>query len=285
VKLFRFGQPGAEKPGLILDGQGRVDVSQFGEDYDERFFGTDGIARLAAWFDANAAQCPRVDADARIAPSVARPSKIVCVGLNFREHAAETGAAVPKEPMLFMKATSAISGPYDDLVLPRGAQKTDWEVELAVVIGRRARYVAKERALDYVAGYVLHNDISERAFQKERGGQFTKGKSSDGFAPVGPFLVTRDALDVSNLSMWTRVNGKVCQDGNTRDMLCDVPTLVSYISEFMSLLPGDIISTGTPPGVGLGMKPPLFLKPGDVIEYGIEGLGEARQLVVADPGH
>jgi len=279
MKLFRFGPEGAEKPGLIVGGAGRVDVSAFGEDYGESFFGSDGPARLARFYAEHADRCPHVPANARIGPAIARPSKIVCVGLNYRDHALETGAQVPTEPVLFMKASSAICGPYDDLRLPRGSQKTDWEVELGVVIGKTARYVEKSAALQHVAGYVLLNDYSERAFQKERGGQFTKGKSADTFAPIGPFVVTADALDASDLRLWLNVNGEVCQDSRSSALIFPVPELIAYISSFMTLLPGDLISTGTPAGVGLGRKPPSFLKAGDCVEFGIDGLGEARQQV------
>src|SRR6478609_6775144 len=281
MKLFRFGPVGREKPGLIVDGEGRVDVSAFGEDYDEAFFGSNGPARLARFYAERSAHCPRVAADARIGPAVARPSKIVCVGLNYRDHALETGAQIPSEPVLFMKASSAVCGPYDDLRLPRGSLKTDWEVELGVVIGNTARYVAEASALAHVAGFVLLNDYSERAFQKERGGQFTKGKSADTFAPIGPFLVTSDAIDASDLRLWLSVNGEPCQDSRTSALLFAVPKLIAYISSFMTLLPGDVLSTGTPAGVGAGHNPPRFLSPGDLVEFGIEGLGEARQLVIA----
>jgi len=280
MKLFRFGPEGAERPGLVVDGKGRVDVSAFGEDYGEAFFGSDGPARLARFYAEQPGRCPHVPADVRIAPALARPSKIVCVGLNYRDHALETGAPIPSEPVLFMKASSAICGPYDDLRLPRGALKTDWEVELGVVIGKPARYVEQSAALDHVAGYVLLNDYSERAFQKERGGQFTKGKSADTFAPIGPFVVTPDAIDASDVRLWLNVNGEPCQDSRTSSMLFSVPELIAYISGFMTLLPGDVLSTGTPAGVGAGRKPPRFLRPGDIVEFGIDGLGEARQLVV-----
>jgi len=280
MKLFRFGPVGQEKPGLIVDGVGRVDVSAFGEDYGEAFFGSDGPARLARFYMEHPEQCPHVAADARIAAAVARPSKIVCVGLNYRDHALETGAPIPSEPVLFMKASSAVCGPYDDLRLPRGSSKTDWEVELGVVIGKTARYVEESAALEHVAGYVLLNDYSERAFQKERGGQFTKGKSADTFAPVGPFVVTADALDASDLRLWLSVNGEPCQDGRTSTMLFSVPALIAYISSFMTLLPGDVLSTGTPAGVGAGRTPARFLRAGDIVEFGIDGLGEARQVVI-----
>jgi 2,4-diketo-3-deoxy-L-fuconate hydrolase len=281
MKLFRFGAVGAEKPGLIVDGVGRVDVSAFGEDYGEGFFGSDGPARLGRFYAEHPEQCPHVAADARIAPAIARPSKIVCVGMNYRDHALETGSKIPDEPVLFMKATSAICGPYDGLVLPRGSVKADWEVELGVVIGKTARYVTEEKALDHVAGFVLLNDYSEREFQRERGGQFTKGKSADSFAPIGPFVVTADALDASDLRLWLNVNGEPCQDSRTSSLIFSVPQLIAYISSFMTLLPGDLLSTGTPAGVGLGRKPPSFLKAGDLVEYGIDGLGEARQTVSA----
>jgi 2,4-didehydro-3-deoxy-L-rhamnonate hydrolase len=281
MKLFRFGPVGAEKPGLIVDGVGRVDVSAFGADFGEAFFAEDGPARVARFYAEHPEQCPHVPADARIGPAIARPSKIVCVGLNYRDHALETGAAIPDEPVLFMKATTAICGPYDDVVLPRGSEKTDWEVELGVVIGKTARYASEERAMDHVAGFVLCNDYSERAFQRERGGQFTKGKSADSFAPIGPFLVTAAALDASDLRLWLNVNGEPCQDSRTSSLIFSVPQLIAYVSSFMTLLPGDLLSTGTPAGVGLGRKPPSFLKVGDLVEYGIEGLGEARQTVSA----
>lgn len=281
MKLFRFGPVGAEKPGLIVDGVGRVDVSAFGEDYGEAFFGLDGPARLSRFYADQPGQCPHVPADVRIGPAISRPSKIVCVGLNYRDHALETGAQLPTEPVLFMKASSAVCGPYDDLLLPRGSHKTDWEVELGVVIGKTARYVERSTALDHVAGYVLLNDYSERAFQKERGGQFTKGKSADSFAPIGPFVVTADAIDASDLRLWLNVNGEPCQDGRSSAMLFSVPELIAYISSFMTLLPGDLLSTGTPAGVGAGRNPPRFLRAGDIVEFGIEGLGEARQRVSA----
>jgi 2,4-diketo-3-deoxy-L-fuconate hydrolase len=279
MKLFRFGPPGFEKPGLIVDGVGRVDVSAFGEDFNEAFFGSDGLTRLARFYAAQPEFCPHVAADSRIGPAIARPSKVVCVGLNYRDHAAETGAQVPTEPVLFMKASSAICGPYDDLILPRGSVKTDWEVELGVVIGKTARYVEQSQALQHVAGYVLLNDYSERAFQRERGGQFTKGKSADSFLPIGPFLVTQDAIDASDLALWLNVNGEPCQRSRTRELIFGVPELIAYISSFMTLLPGDVLSTGTPAGVGLGRSPPSFLRHGDVVEFGIDGLGEARQQV------
>ena len=281
MKLIRFGPSGAEKPGLILPDGDRVDASAFGSDWDERFLGSDGLARLAAWARDHAARAPRVPEDARLGPCVARPSKIVCIGLNYADHARETKAKIPDEPIIFFKATTALCGPDDDLVLPRGSVKTDWEVELAVVVGRRARYVTPEDAPAHVAGYALHNDYSERQDQLERGGQWSKGKSQDTFAPLGPFLGTPDEIqDVRDLPMWLTVNGEMRQRSSTKQMIFDVPTLVSYLSRFMTLLPGDVISTGTPHGVGLGFDPPVFLKAGDVVELAIEGLGRQRQRVV-----
>ncbi len=282
MKLIRFGPAGAERPGLQLPDGRRIDATAFGSDYDEAFFGGDGIARLSAWAQAHAHGAPTVPSDARLGPPLCRPSKIVCVGLNFRDHAAESGMALPTEPVIFFKATSAIIGPNDDVIIPRGSEKTDWEVELAIVIGARASYVSEEDALAHVAGYVLHNDYSERAFQLERGGQWVKGKSCDTFAPLGPFIATRDELhDVSNLAMWLTVNGERKQNGNTRELVFGVATLVSYISQFMTLLPGDVISTGTPAGVAMGHKPPRFLHDGDVVALGIDGLGESQQRVRA----
>jgi 2,4-didehydro-3-deoxy-L-rhamnonate hydrolase len=282
MKLIRFGEPGSENPGLILPDGSRVDASAFGSDYDESFFDSDGIARLASWARTNAAKARRVDPAARLGPPVARPSKIVCIGLNYRDHAAETGASAPSEPVLFFKATTSLAGPNDPVVIPKGAHKVDWEVELAVVIGARASYISKEQANNHIAGYALHNDYSERSFQLERGGQWVKGKSADTFAPLGPFLATHDEIPNSgDLPMWLKVNGEFRQKSTTANMIFGVPTLVSYVSQFMTLLPGDIISTGTPAGVGLGMKPAKYLQPGDVVELGIEGLGESRQRVVA----
>ena len=279
MKLIRFGAPDHETPGLILDDGRRIDASAFGADYDERFFGGDGLARLAAWAQANAATAPTVDASVRLGPCIARPSKIVCVGLNYSDHAKESGMPIPAEPILFFKATSSIVGPNDDVVIPRKSQKTDWEVELAIIIGKKAQYVGEADAMNHVAGYALHNDYSEREWQLERGGQWVKGKSCDTFAPLGPFLATTDEVpDPHNLSMWLTVNGVKRQNSSTAQMIFNVPQLVSYISQFMTLLPGDVISTGTPPGVGLGLKPePIFLKVGDVVELGVEGLGSQRQ--------
>jgi 2,4-didehydro-3-deoxy-L-rhamnonate hydrolase len=281
MKLIRFGDPGREKPGLQLEDGTRVDASAFGSDYDEAFFGGDGLKHLREWASVHAARAPRVASGTRLGPPVRRPSKIVCIGLNYRDHAAETGAEIPKEPVIFFKATSSLVGPDDDMVTPRGATKVDWEVELAVVIGARASYVSKADAPRHVAGYALHNDYSERTFQLERGGQWSKGKGCDTFAPLGPFLATPDEIpNPQALGMWLTVNGETRQKSSTANMIFDVPTLVSYLSQFMTLLPGDVISTGTPAGVGLGMKPePRYLETGDVVELGIEGLGRSRQRV------
>ena len=276
MRLIRFGEPGLEKPGVVLENGTRLDVSAFIRDYDEAFFGNQRIEELRA----NLSFAPKVDQSIRLGPPICRPSKIVCIGLNFRDHAKESKMQVPNEPVIFFKATSSLVGPNDDLVIPKNASKVDWEVELAVVIGRRASYIAKEQALDYVAGYALHNDYSERSFQLERGGQWVKGKSADTFAPLGPFLVTVDEMsDTGRLGMWLKVNGEFRQKSSTSQMIFDVPTLVSYVSQFMSLLPGDVISTGTPAGVALGQNPPQYLKPGDAVELGIDGLGESRQTV------
>jgi 2,4-diketo-3-deoxy-L-fuconate hydrolase len=281
MKLIRFGKPGAERPGLLLPDGTRVDASGFGHDWNEAFLGSGGLARLAAWVRDDAATAPRVPAEERLGPPIARPSKIICIGLNYADHARETKAKVPEEPIIFFKATTALCGPDDDLVLPRGSVKTDWEVELAVVIGRRARYVALEDAPAHVAGYALHNDYSERQDQLERGGQWSKGKSHDTYAPLGPFLATPDEVrDVHDLDMWLTVNGEPRQKSSTNQMVFGVAHLVSYLSRFMTLLPGDVISTGTPAGVAMGFDPPAFLKAGDVVELGIEELGSQRQRVV-----
>lgn len=285
MKLVRFGEVGQEKPGVQLENGTRLDVSAFGRDYDEDFFGTDGLAQLKDWLAKNEDNCPKVDQSVRLGAPLVRPSKIVCVGLNYAKHAAESGMAVPKEPVLFFKATSAMVGPNDDVIIPKGSEKTDWEVELAVVIGKKASYVTEANALDHVAGYVLHNDYSERAFQIEREGQWVKGKSCDTFAPVGPFIATKDEIkDPNNLHLWLKLNGETVQDSSTSDFIFNVQEVVSYISQFMTLLPGDIISTGTPFGVGLGFNPPKYLKPGDVVELGIEGLGSSKQTARAYNG-
>jgi 2-keto-4-pentenoate hydratase/2-oxohepta-3-ene-1,7-dioic acid hydratase in catechol pathway len=286
MKLIRFGKAGAEKPGVLLKDGSRIDVSSFGADYDEAFFTSGGIARLRSWIETNAASAPRIAPSVRLGPPICRPSKIVCIGINFRDHAAESKMELPKEPIIFFKSTTALVGPNDLLVIPKNATKVDWEVELALVIGKRSLYVSREQALDCVAGYVLHNDYSERSFQLERGGQWVKGKSADTFAPLGPFLATPDEIpNPSALPLWLKVNGEIRQKSTTANMLFDVATLISYVSEFMTLLPGDVISTGTPPGVALGMNPPPYLKPGDIVELGIDGLGESRQEVISWESH
>src|SRR5436190_973093 len=282
MKLIRFGEAGRERPGLQLRDGSSVDASRFGADYDEAFFQSDGLERLAAWAEREAARAPRLEPGVRLGPPLCRPSKIVCIGLNFRDHAAESGMEIPREPVIFLKSTSSLVGPNDHLIIPRGGAKVDWEVELAVVIRGRASYVDVARASGHIAGYVLHNDYSERAFQLERGGQWVKGKSADTFAPLGPFLATPDEVaDVGRLGMWLAVNGEMRQQSTTANMIFSVTDLVSYVSGFMTLLPGDVISTGTPSGVGLGMKPsPVYLRPGDEVALGIDGLGESRQRVV-----
>ncbi len=278
MKLLRYGPPGQEKPGM-LDAEGRIrDLSAHVDDIAGAALLPDGLDRLRA---IDPATLPLVEGNPRLGPCVGRVGKMVCIGLNFSDHAAETGMAVPPEPIIFMKATSAIVGPNDPIELPRGSEKTDWEVELAFVIGKTAKYVSEDEAMDHVAGYCIVNDVSERAFQIEKQGQWTKGKSCDSFGPTGPWLVTRDEVeDPQNLKMWLEVNGHRYQDGSSATMVYGVRYLVSYLSRFMSLQPGDIISTGTPPGVGMGQKPQVFLKTGDVVELGIEGLGTQRQMVV-----
>ena len=284
MKLFRFGPAGQEKPGVIVNGK-KMDVTAFGEDFGEEFLGSDGLNRLKKWLETNASKCPIVPDSERLGPPITRPSKIICVGLNYTKHALESKMDKPAEPLFFFKSTTAICGPYDDVIIPKNSVKTDWEVELAFVIGKKAQYVEEKDWAQYVAGYVLHNDISEREFQLERGGQWVKGKSADTFAPIGPYLVTTDEIaDSNNLKIWLKLNDKIMQDSNTVDLIFEIPKLVSYISQFMTLLPGDLISTGTPAGVGLGMKPPFYLKPGDVMELGIEGLGVSKQHVKAYPG-
>ena len=280
MKLVRYGAPGAEKPGLI-DADGRIrDLSAHVPDIAGAALAADALDGLAAL---DIAALPLVAEGTRLGPCVAGTGKFICIGLNFSDHAAESGMKMPPEPVVFMKATSAIAGPNDDVPIPRGSEKTDWEVELAVVIGKTAKYVPQDEAMDYVAGYCVCHDVSERGFQLERFGQWTKGKSCDGFGPIGPWLATRDEIpDPQNLGMWLKVNGATMQDGSTKTMVYGVAYLVSYLSQFMSLQPGDIISTGTPPGVGLGFKPPRYLKAGDVVELGIEGLGSQKQAFVPD---
>lgn len=282
MKLIRFGEVGKEKPGVQLENGTKIDVSLFGEDYNEAFFETDGIERLKTWLKNNESNCSTVSEDTRLGSPVCRPSKLLCIGLNYAKHAAEAGMKVPSEPVLFFKSTTAIVGPNDDVVIPKGSVKTDWEVELAVVIGKKASHVSKDDIMDYIAGYVLHNDISERAFQIEREGQWCKGKGCDTFAPLGPFMATKDEIkDPNNLHLWLKLNGKTMQDSSTSDFIFNIQEAISYITQFMTLLPGDVISTGTPFGVGMGLNPQMFLKPGDVMELGIEGLGVSIQNVKA----
>lgn len=281
MKLIRFRENGTEKPGIFLDEQ-FFDVSSFGEEYNETFFETRGLRRLETFVAKKRDSLRKLEPDIALGAPFQRPSKIVCIGLNYADHAKETGATPPAEPVIFLKATTSLVGPSDPIVIPKGSVKTDWEVELAVVMDKRASYVSEEEAMDFVAGYCLHNDVSEREYQLERGGTWDKGKGCDSFAPMGPFLVTKDEIsDVDNLKLWLKVNGQTMQDGTTANLIFKIPFLISYVSRFMTLLPGDVISTGTPAGVGLGMKPNVYLKPGDVVELGIDGLGRATQNVVA----
>jgi 2,4-diketo-3-deoxy-L-fuconate hydrolase len=274
MKLFRYGAPGKERPAVVLpSGQG-IDVTGYVNDFDEAFFESNGISGLAEWVKTHASSSPAVPSGSRYGSCVARPSKIICVGLNYAKHAAESKMDPPKEPVLFFKSTTALCGPNDELVIPKGSEKTDWEVELAVVIGKTASYISEEDAPRHIAGYCVHNDYSERAWQLERGGQWVKGKSADTYAPLGPWLVTPDeAGDPGNLKLWLKLNGQVMQDSSTSDLIFKVPHIVSYISQFMTLLPGDVISTGTPQGVGMGQNPQRYLRPGDKVQLGIEGLG------------
>ena len=279
MKLIRFGKEGQEKPGIHLEGE-NYDLSAFVEDYDESFFEQNGLQKLVGIV--NEKKLPLIEDGQRIGSPIARPSKILCIGLNYAKHAKETGAAIPTEPILFLKSTSSLTGPYDHIIIPKNSEKTDWEVELGVVIGKKASYVSEAEAMDYVAGYVLHNDVSERAFQLERGGTWDKGKGCDSFAPLGPWLVTKDEIpNPHKLRLWLSLNGKMMQDSNTDDLIFNIPQLISYSSEFMTLLPGDVISTGTPAGVGLGLSPNIYLKPGDVVELGIDGLGSSKQTTIA----
>ena len=282
MKLIRFGEINNEKPGVLLPDGIKKDVSKFVKDYDEHFFGNQGIEKLNNWLEKNHDSCPVIQNDVRLGPPLLRPSKIVCVGLNYSKHAKESGMDVPEEPVLFFKASSAIIGPYDSIIIPKGSEKSDWEVELAIVIGNKASYVSEKDALSHVAGYVLHNDVSERSYQLERSGQWVKGKSCDTFAPIGPFIATPDEIgDPNNLNLWLKLNGEQMQNSNTSDFIFNIQQVVSYISQFMTLLPGDVISTGTPFGVGLGLNPPRYLKDGDVIELGIDGLGVSKQTCKA----
>ena len=281
MKLIRFGAIGKEKPGVIIN-EKRYDVSSIVSDFNEAFFDENGLEKLKKALESNPV-LPEVSADVRLGSPVARPSKIICIGLNYVDHCKETGASIPTEPIIFFKSTTSLCGPNDDLIIPKNSEKTDWEIELAFVVGKKASYVEEAEALDYVAGYALLNDYSERAFQIEMGGQWAKGKGCDTFAPLGPFLATQDEIaDVNNIPMWLTVNGKKFQNSNTSNLVFKIPFLVHYLSQFMTLLPGDIISTGTPPGVGLGIKPdPIYIKAGDVIELGMDGLGSSKQVAKA----
>lgn len=279
MKLLRYGSAGREKPGLLVGDQIR-DLSPLLDDLSAENLYPESLARIRA---TDPDSLPLVDGDPRLGPPVSGTGKFICIGLNYADHAAESGMAVPSEPVIFMKATSAICGPNDPIVIPRGSVKTDWEVELAVVIGKPAKYVDEAEAMDHVAGFAVTNDVSERSFQAEREGQWTKGKSCDNFGQIGPWLVTPDEIgDPQKLGMWLTVNGKTMQNGTTETMVYQVPFLIHYLSQFMTLHPGDVISTGTPPGVGMGMSPQRFLKAGDIVELGIEGLGRQRQDVIAD---
>lgn len=281
MKLIRFGEMGAEKPGILLDSGKRIDLSSYFDDFDRNFFENSGIERLTKLINDSGVYFIEVDENIRWGSPLAWPSKLICIGLNYESHARESGMDIPKEPIIFFKSTSAICGAYDDLLLPRNSTKTDWEVELAFVIGKRASYVEEVDAMDYVAGYLLHNDYSEREFQLERGGQWVKGKSCDSFAPLGPWFLTKDEIpDPHNLRLWTKVNGQLMQNGDTSDLIFKIPFLVHYLSQFMTLIPGDIVSTGTPFGVGMGLKPPQYLKKGDRVEIGIDGLGTSLQNVI-----
>ncbi len=280
MKLVRFGDPGEETPGILLNGK-IVDLTGFAEDFGEKFFDTNGVARLRKWLEQNLKYLPTIGDSPRFGAPFLRPSKIICIGLNYADHAREANMELPKEPVIFFKSTTALSGPNDPLIIPNNSEKTDWEVELAVVIGKKASYISEEDAPHHIAGYCLHNDYSERAFQLERGGQWVKGKSCNSFAPLGPYLVTPGEIDdVNNLKMWLKVNGQTMQNSSSQNLVFKIPFIISYVSQFMTLLPGDVISTGTPAGVGMGMKPPIYLKKGDVIELGIEGLGEQRQEAI-----
>ena len=281
MKLIRFGDRGQEKPGYVDDSGNRRDLSAFGEDFNEAFFGSDGINRLVEWLESQQQALPVIDGHVRWASPVARPSKIICVGLNYSDHAKESGMAIPEEPVLFFKASSSLVGPFDSIKIPPKSEKTDWEVELALVIGKEASHVEEEEALSHVAGYAVMNDVSERAYQLEGTGQWVKGKSYDTFAPLGPYLVTPDeAGNVHNLDLWLKVNDEFKQQGNTEKLIFKIPHLIHYISQYMTLLPGDIISTGTPPGVGMGFSPSQYLADGDIVELGIAGLGSSKQTLI-----
>ena len=281
MKLIRYGEVNKERTGIRINHL-NYDTTDFGEDYNESFFETGGLSRLETYIKKQGNKLKPLADDVRLGSPIARPSKIVCIGLNYADHARETGATPPPEPVIFMKSTTALCGPYDEIVIPKHSTKTDWEVELAVVIGKKATYIDEHEAMDYVAGYCLHNDVSERSFQLERSGTWDKGKGCDTFAPLGPYLVTKDEIsDINDVRLWLNLNGRLMQDGTTANLIFRIPFLVSYVSQFMTLLPGDIISTGTPAGVGMGMQPQLYLKAGDVVELGIDGLGSSKQHVVA----
>jgi len=281
MKLIRWGKNGQEKTGVLI-GEIKYDTSAFGEDYNEVFFENNGLERLDVFLKANEGKLPVISDNERLGSPIARPSKILCIGLNYAKHAAESNMSIPAEPILFMKSTTSLSGPFDPIIIPKDSVKSDWEVELAFVIGKKASYVSEADAMDYVAGYVLHNDVSEREWQLERGGTWDKGKGCDTFAPLGPFLATKDEIaDPHNLRLWLKLNDKILQDSNTDDLIFNIPFLISYVSKFMTLLPGDVVSTGTPAGVGLGLNPPVYLKPGDVVELGIDGLGVSKQEAIA----
>lgn len=281
MKLFRYKQNSITKPGIVMNNN-MHDISDFTEDYNEIFFSNDGIENLEASVQKNKSGLKILTGEIVFDSCVARPSKIICIGLNYKDHANEINASAPSEPVIFLKSTTALCGPNDDIIIPKNSKKTDWEAELAVVIQKKASYVFEDEALNYVAGYCLHNDVSEREFQMERGGTWDKGKGCDTFAPMGPWLVTKDEIkNIDALNIWLKVNGTTMQNSSTANLIFKIPFLVSYVSHFMTLLPGDIISTGTPAGVGLGMNPQIFLKPGDIIDSGIDGLGEAKQHVKA----
>lgn len=282
MKLVRFGDMGSERPGVYIPDDGILDTSSITDNYNSDFFENDGLARLRAWLEDNQATAPRISSSVRLGAPISRPGKILCIGRNYQEHAAEMNSDVPSEPLVFNKASTALTGPYDQVEIPRESNKTDWEIELAVIIGKKAKYVEEQNALDYIVGYSILNDVSERAFQKERSGQWCKGKSHDTFAPLGPFLVTADEIsDPQNLNLLLDLNGETMQRGNTCNMIFSVRYLIAYLSQFMTLMPGDVIGTGTPPGVGAGRTPPRFLQAGDSMRLLIEGLGEQRLHVVA----
>jgi 2-keto-4-pentenoate hydratase/2-oxohepta-3-ene-1,7-dioic acid hydratase in catechol pathway len=281
MKLIRWKKGDKILPGILKD-QHYYDVSSLGEDYNESFFESGGLLRLKKFVEKNNQQLLKLEEPVHLSSPIARPSKIVCIGLNYADHAKETKAQLPPEPVIFLKSTTALCGPFDPIIIPKNSKKTDWEVELAVVIGKKASYINEAKALDHVAGYCLHNDVSEREFQIERGGTWDKGKGCDHFAPLGPFMTTPDEIpDINQLRLWLKVNDKIMQDGTTANMIFKIPFLISYVSQFMTLLPGDLISTGTPAGVGLGMNPPVYLVPGDIVELGMDGLGISRQELIA----